>query len=144
MDICELSAEKKCGHKNYLVIERHVPPPKGTADPKKNSTAHDIAGAMGQSQVSGRNDGTIGDRDDAFSIVVECDPPPSTTTAGATTTYPTATPPKPSAEDLAARERNKASYMKEVCELVNPDLRRDELRIARQLFGDVSCNPTTD
>jgi len=43
-------------------------------------------------------------------------------------------------EDMAAFERNKARYMREVCALRDPENLREELEIARQQYGNVTCD----
>lgn len=136
-DECERQAEQRCKTKNFRVSERAKYEEAKQRPLSDRTGASDISGALGQGTGGSRRYAT----DDIetrpqWRYTVECNPktPASKWVESTTTIYP-----ELSAEQLAKREEYKKMYMHEVCELMDPDLRREELEMARREFGDVSC-----
>lgn len=136
--ICEQRAEQICHTKKYRVTKRTENRVDENAKGRReieNTGASDIGGAISAGATSGLNVHNL----PRWLYEVDCKPITPTPTGKYTETVRTVYP-ELTAEQLAEREKNKAGYMREVCELTNPDLRREELEIARQQYGDdVSC-----
>lgn len=135
-DECEREAERMCKTKNFRVSERAKYEEANQPPLWERTSASDITGALGQGMGGSKRYATDDDKRPRWRYTVECNPrtPDPVRTESTTTIYP-----EMSAEQLAKREKYKKMYMHEVCELTDPDLRREELEMARREFGDVSC-----
>lgn len=128
---CELRAQRTCGGTDYHVHSRHkIGEVQETSAPaSKRATQDQLGGAINTAAAGG-----IHKKKARWVFVVECFPIALVQTVVNTS--------EPDAASLhVAEELSKAIYMEAVCELVNPELRAEQLEIARQAYGDVSCDP---
>jgi hypothetical protein len=131
---CENRAREICGGRKHFVHERNEH--RITARyPSGNVSPDGSWGSAGSVVVHDGNDlGKDPKAQSWVSLVVECDPKEI---------------PKPSPDDggyaqalaeyIVARERNKREYMDAVCKLKDAVMRRQELNIAREQYGNVAC-----
>lgn len=125
LEDCEQRARQICKRLDYFVHEKteHVP------TESKTDLSMANPGATGLGDVQRGSKMRDDDNRPWWSIVVACSPPPDQVSSKIEIK-----------ENIAEFEKSKTAYIEAVCELRDPELRRKEMEIARQDYGDVQCD----
>jgi hypothetical protein len=125
LEQCEERARQICKRLDYFVHEKTEYRP--TEVYKK---PHEWTGASSIGDVgAGSKMQSDAEKQPYWRLVVECKPPADEIHSRLVIK-----------ENTAEVEKGKREYMEAVCELRDPDNRREQLEIARQRYGDVSCD----
>lgn len=140
VEACEDRAQAICGSQDYLVHDQTEQRRTESlaASPDGHASRDGTWSTAGVHLLHDGNEiGRESRSESWWSLVAECNPKER----------PTDTPPDGSyaqalAEFIAGREKNKQIYMQAVCAVRDPELRRDELLLAKKEYEDqdLSCD----